>query len=87
MTVKQFKTPEQQKREEAHSVMIGLLDDMLERARDGEIISLAFAYVTDDGDVGSGWSGEMTTDLAVSVMVLNERFKKAVVNVVLGEDT
>lgn len=64
---------------EPNADVIKALEAMLDRARRGEIISLAYATVTPGRAVGTGWDGAANSkyEMLAGVAMLNQRIASA----------
>lgn len=62
--------------DEVNTDLIDVLEDLLDRTKRGEIVSLAWAGVKRNDDLISGWEGSGGTiwQIAASIMVLHSRY-------------
>lgn len=68
--------------------VVEAFEDMLERAKKGEITAVAMAYTVMNGATGSRWAGGHGTrhELATAIMVLNYRYPRALLGIPGEED-
>lgn len=60
--------------------IIAVIEDLLARAKSGDLQAIAYCTVSDDGVVGTGWAGTDGTrhPLGMAVSILSVRYPTAV---------
>lgn len=77
MTVIEFTSKEEKSKSETQAEVIEELERLLDEARQGVIVGVAFATVVNDGSTGSGWCGWGQKDMSFGISLLNYRYHKS----------
>ena len=81
--VTNFLTTTQKERLALTDRMIETLEELLAKARDGQLIACSYAYVENDGNIGNGYSGISDGRLVLSTTMLEHRIKGDYHNVMM----
>ena len=67
---------------EVNPVLIEMLETLLDRAKRGEVVAVAYAAVTANGDGASAWeqSDTRVNQLAAPILALQYRYAKAMLD-------
>lgn len=77
MNLIEFQTLEQKNREARKRELVDTLTRLLERAEEGSITGIAYATVSKNNDVGTGWAGSGRAYLGFAVGQLFHRYMGA----------
>lgn len=72
-----FRTKEQQDKEQVQQDLIIVLENLLTRAKEGQLVGLAYVTVSKDDYTGTGWEGLGRKDLSFGISLLNQRYHQA----------
>lgn len=72
-----FRTKEQQDKEAVQQDVVDTLENLLARAKNGDLIGLAYVTINPDGNTGTGWDGIGRKDLSFGISLLNTRYHNA----------
>lgn len=72
-----FRTKEQQDKEAVQQDVVDTLEKLLARAKEGQLIGLAYVTISPEGNTGTGWDGYGRKDLSFGISLLNQRYHAA----------